>query len=120
MTITMARLAAWIVCICLCAQDAHAQSASNPSREQRELVHAVVLAVDAATSQSETLDATWQTHVMRASDGSHYLAFTAQPAAGMPLPAGPALLYVRLAHAAPSRLGERSQIREWLAGNRTA
>jgi hypothetical protein len=120
MSITMARLAAWIVCICLCAQDAHAQSASNPAREQRELLHAVVLAVDAATSQSETLDATWQTHVMRASDGSHYLAFTAQPSAGMPLPAGPALLYVRLAHAAPSRLGERSQIREWLAGNRTA
>ena len=55
---------------------------------------------------------------MRASDGSHYVAFTAQPSAAMPLPAGPALLYVRLAHASPSRLGERSQIREWLAGTR--
>ncbi len=57
---------------------------------------------------------------MRASDGSHYLAFTAQPSAVMPLPAGPALLYVRLANATPARLGERSQIREWLAGTRTA
>ncbi len=120
MTIAMARLAALIVYICLCVSAAHAQSASNPNREQRELLHAVVLAVDAATSQSETLDAAWQTHVMRASDGSHYLAFIAQPSAAMPLPAGPALLYVRLANATPSRLGERSQIREWLAGTRTA
>src|SRR5688572_23183512 len=120
MTITMARPAALIVCVCLCGSHAHAQSASNPTREQRELLHAVVLAVDAATSQSETLDAAWQTHVLRASDGSHYLAFTAQPSAGMPLPAGPALPYVRLAHATPSRLGERSQIREWLADTRIA
>ncbi len=102
------------------SSDAHAQSASNPSREQRELLHAVVLAVDAATSQAETRDAAWQTHVMRASDGSHYVAFTAQPSAEMPLPSGPALLYVRLANATPSRLAERSQIREWLAGTRTA
>jgi hypothetical protein len=120
MTITMARPAALIVCVCLCGSHAHAQSASNPTREQRELLHAVVLAVDAATAQSETLDAAWQMHVLRASDGSHYLAFTARPSTGMPLPAGPALLYVRLAHATPSRLGERSQIREWLAGTRTA
>ncbi len=63
MTITTAQLAALIVCICLCVSDAHAQSASNPNREQRELLHAVVLAVDAATSQSETLDAAWQTHL---------------------------------------------------------
>ena len=115
-----ARFAALIVCICLCVSDAHAQSASNPSREQRELLHAVVLAVDAAAGQSETRDATWQTHVMRASDGSHYVAFIAQPPAAMPLPAGPALLYVRLSQATSSRVGERSQIREWLAGNRTA
>jgi hypothetical protein len=120
MTITMARLAALIVCICLCVGDARAQSASTPSREQRELLHAVVLAVDAAAPQSETPDATWQTHVMRASDGSHYVAFIVQPPAAMPLPVGPALLYVRLSQATPSRAGERSQIRDWLAGTRTA
>ena len=119
MTIMTTRGAASIVCVCLCASDAHAQSAANPSREQRELLHAVVLAVDAATSQSDTHDAAWQTHVMRASDGSHYVAFTAQPPATMPLPAGPAMLYVRLAQATPSRLGEQSQIREWLAGTRS-
>ena len=113
-------VAASIVYICLCVPDAHAQSAANPTREQRDLLRAVVLAVDAATSQSETRDAAWQTHVMRASDGSHYVAFTARPPAEMPLPAGPALLYVRLAHATPPRLGERSPIREWLAGTRTA
>jgi hypothetical protein len=120
MTIAMARVAALIVCICLCVSDARAQSASTPSREQRELLHAVVLAVDAAAPQSETRDAAWQTHVMRASDGSHYVAFIAQPPAVMPLPAGPALLYVRLSQATPPRAGERSQIRDWLAGNRTA
>ena len=117
---TARSVAASIVYVCLCTGDALAQSATNPSREQRELLHAVVLAVDAATSQSETRDAAWQTHVMRASDGSHYVAFTAQPPAEMPLPAGPVLLYLRLAHASASRLGERSQIREWLAGTRTA
>ena len=116
---TARSVAAFIVYICLCGADARAQSA-NATREQRELLHAVVLAVDTATSQSETRDAAWQTHVLRASDGSHYLAFTAQPSAEMPLPAGPAVLYVRLANATPSRLGERSQIREWLAGTRTA
>lgn len=115
-----APVAALIVCTCLCVSDAHAQSATNPSREQRELLHAVVLAVDTATSQSETRDAGWQAHVMRASDGSHYIAFTAHPSPETPLPAGPAVLYVRLASATPSRLGERSQVREWLAGTRTA
>lgn len=116
---TARSVAAFIVYICLCGADARAQSA-NPTREQRELLHAVVLAVDTATAQSETRDAAWQTHVLRASDGSHYVAFTAQPPAEMPLPAGPAVLYVRLAHSTSSRLGERSQIREWLAGTRTA
>lgn len=116
---TARSVAALIVCICLCVGDAHAQSAANPSREQRELLHALVLAVDAATSQSETRDAAWQTHIMRASDGSHYVAFTVQPSAEMPLPTGPALLYVRLAHATPPRVGERSYIREWLAGTRS-
>ncbi|HEY8173459.1 MAG TPA: hypothetical protein VIH21_10280, partial [Dehalococcoidia bacterium] len=116
---TARSVAALIVCICLCAGDARAQSATGPNREQRELLHAVVLAVDAAASQAETRDAAWQTHVMRASDGSHYVAFTAQPSAETPLPSGPVVLYVRLANATPSRLGERSQIREWLAGIRT-
>ena len=112
------RLATLFVTVCLCVGDVSAQPATNPNPEQRELLHAVVRAVDAATSQSETRDAAWQTHVLRASDGSHYVAFTAKPAADMPLPAGPAVLYVRLASASPSRLGERSQIREWLAGSR--
>ena len=99
MTIMTARVAASIVCICLCVGDAHAQSAPNLTREQRELLHAVVLAVESTTSQSPTQDAAWQTHVLRASDGSHYVAFTARPPAAMPLPAGPAVLYVRLSQA---------------------
>ena len=62
----------------------------------------------------------WQHHIMRASDGSHYVAFSAEPAT--PLPPGPVLLYLRLATATPAgaqRIAERSPIKEWLAGSRT-
>lgn len=95
--------------------------APNLSRPQRDLLHAIVLATDAAAGQPEDATASWQTHIMRASDGSHYVAFSVEPRPGA-LPRGPALLYIRLATAASTdaeRSGERSAIREWLAGNRS-
>ena len=74
------------------------------------------------STQPETADLKWQHHIMRASDGSHYVAFSVEPPANAALPSGPALLYLRLATATPAgaqRIAERSPIREWLAGNRT-
>jgi len=126
-------LAAVVVTTCLCGlsadvfhakvETALAQSpAPNLTRQQRDLLQAIVAAVDAAATQPETVDLKWQHHIMRASDGSHYLAFSAEPPAEAALPSGPALLYLRLATATPAgaqRIAERSPIKEWLNGRRT-
>jgi hypothetical protein len=125
------RIAAVIVTACLCSTTealrarmggtATAQNAApNLTRSQRDLLKAIVSAVDAA-AHPETADLQWQHHVLRASDGSHYVAFSAQPPAAAALPPGPVLLYVRLATATSgaTRVAERSAIREWLAGSRT-
>jgi len=126
-------LAAVVVTTCLCGlsadvfhakvETALAQSpAPNLTRQQRDLLQAIVAAVDAAATQPETVDLKWQHHIMRASDGSHYLAFSAEPPADAALPSGPALLYLRLATATPAgaqRIAERSPIKEWLNGRRT-
>ena len=109
------RLAALIVTACLCAARAEAQ-APNLTRQQRELLQSMVKAVDAASTQIETADIKWQHHVLRASDGSHYVAFTVAPPSSSLLPAGASALYVRLA---TTNRVERSPISEWLAGNLT-
>lgn len=91
------------------------------TKNQRTLLQAVVQAVDAAASQIPTPDAEWPVHVLRASDGSHYVAFSVEPAGEMKLPAGPVLLYLRLATSAGSTLTaltEQSAIRDWLVGKR--
>jgi hypothetical protein len=113
------RLTAAVVFACL-SQIAAAQTpAPILTRPQRELLQAIVLSADGAVNKPEDAGSPWQTHVMRASDGSHYVAFALEAAN---LPPTPVMLYVRLATAAPEgapRLVERSAIREWLAGNRT-
>ena len=53
-------------------------------------------AVDQAQASSAATPATWQTHVLRASDGSHYVALSAV-ARDIPAPKDAVLLYVRLA-----------------------
>ena len=126
------RLASAVVTTCLLSLstealrgkvDALAQTpAPNLSRQQRELLQAIVTAVDAARSQPDTVDLQWQHHILRASDGSHYVAFSMDPPPHHDLPAGAALLYIRLATATPAGstpVIERSPIREWLAGSRT-
>ena len=111
-------IVALIVSACLCA----ITSAQTPnlSRPQRELLKAVVLAVDSAASAPADANATWQIHTLRASDGSHYVAFSVEPPADLKSPSQ-VLLYVRLATATPpgatARL-EQSAIRDWLAGRR--
>ena len=126
------RLKAFVVSICLCA--AHVPSfastsatgqqaqAPNLSRQQRELLLAIVNAVDAAQAQPGHDELPWKIHLMRASDGSHYVAFSLVPPASSPLPEGSAMLYVRLATSnalAAQKITERSAVKEWLAGNRT-
>ena len=113
---------ALVVSVCLCSGAAIAQAPPTLSRQQRDLLQAILNGVDAAATQPPLAEAQWQTHVMRASDGSHYVAFTIEPPSTTPLPAGPALLYVRLATSNPQaaqKIAERSAIRDWLAGSRT-
>ena len=126
------RLEAFVVSICLCmagftlaaATPASGQQpqAPNLSRQQRDLLLAIVNAVDASPAQPAADDLSWKVHLMRASDGSHYVAFSLVPPASSPLPNGPAMLYVRLATSNPlaaQEIAERSAVKEWLAGNRT-
>ena len=114
------RLAAVIVFTCLvgATTSAGAQTAApSLSRQQRELLEAIVATVD--TTGTAIDDVTWQTHVLRASDGSHYIAVSVTPPPAL-LPPGPIALYVRLATAATgtTALAERSLVREWLQGSR--
>jgi hypothetical protein len=113
------KFAALVVSVCLSPVAAYAQAPPSLTRQQRDLLQALVNAVDAAAAQPDTPEVTWQSHTMRASDGSHYVAFSMQPAAGS-LPPGPVMLYLRLA-SVPGSGGpiERSAIREFLAGSRT-
>lgn len=105
---------------CLWSAETRAQNAApSLSRQQRELLQALVTAVDTAGAQPPTADVTWQTHVMRASDGSHYIALSVTPPPAS-LPPDPIAIYVRLATAstAATTLAERSLVREWLQGSR--
>ena len=113
------RFVTLVVTTCLCGV-ASAQT-PNLSKPERELLGALVAAVDAAAAAAETDRATMRTHVMRASDGSHYVAFSLAPPSSVPLPVTPVALYFRLATAQPvaAQRPERSLVREWLAGNHT-
>ena len=116
------RLAALFVTACLCVLARAEAQSPNLTRPQRDLLNAIVAAVDAAATQPETVDLKWQHHIMRASDGSHYVAFSMEPPAIAALPSGAAVLYLRLATAVPAgaqRIAERSPIKEWLSGGRT-
>jgi len=85
-------------------------------------LQAVIKAADAARSQPVTPDASWPIHVLRAGDGSHYVAFSVLSPPGLP-PDKPVVLYVRLATRAQDgavTVAERSAVGEWLAGERSA
>src|SRR5262245_19825561 len=102
------------------AADGVAQPVATPqlSKDQRTTLQAVVAAVDAAADLPDHPDVKWQTHLMRASDGSHYVAFSVLPPASLTLPPK-TTLYLRLAtrSAAPATLQvERSAVMEWLKG----
>lgn len=120
----MRRLLLAVVLVSLAAPVVGARQAGTPqpTKSQRETLRAIVAAVDQAAAAHETPDVTWPTHIMRASDGSHYVAFSVMPPNSTPLPGGPTMLYVRLATAPPSSaqtVVEKSTVAEWLAGKRT-
>lgn len=109
--------AATIVTACLLPLSAAAQSLEL-SRAQRNLLKAVLSAVDDAGDQPPIADHDWRHHVLRASDGSHYVAFTISPPPDSL--AARLLLYVRLAPAAVTgvtRSPQRSAVRDWLNGS---
>ena len=112
-------LAAIVVSACLLGTAAAQSPAANLTRQQRELLDALVAAVDAAGAQPIGTDVAWQMHVLRASDGSHYIAVSVTPPPALLAP-GPIALYVRLATAASdaTAVAERSLVREWLQGSR--
>jgi hypothetical protein len=90
----------------------------NLTRQQRTALQTVVRAVDANTPSLSLTESDWPLHVLRASDGSHYVAFSLNRADGLQLNR-PLVLYVRLA--SKRRSGEvtqpeRSSVAEWLAG----
>jgi tetratricopeptide repeat protein len=95
--------------------------APNLDRDQRATLQAMVAAVDRAAS-SGTQPADWPVHTLRASDGSHYVAFSLISPPGI-APNRPVALYVRLAtrriEGVTTTTIERSAVAEWLAGQRS-
>lgn len=94
-------------------------SAPRLTKPQRAALEALVAAVDTtAAGTTPALAAEWSTHLLRASDGSHYVAVRAVSPTATAAPA--AVLYVRLtSRPSPSSVvAERSAVREWLAGQR--
>ena len=113
------RLAAAIVTVCLSAGHALAQAAPELTRQQRELLLRLLNEIDRAPAASVP-EGNWLVHVLRASDGSHYVAFSITPDQ-QSLPDKPTIVYVRLATATPATTttgAERSVVREWLLGSR--
>jgi hypothetical protein len=89
------------------------------SKEQKLALQAAVTAARSATPLDRP-DA-WQMHLLRASDGSHYVAFSAEAPADL-TPADKLALYVRLEPRAtdpPAAQAPRSAVEDWLRGERS-
>jgi hypothetical protein len=114
-----ARLPAIVVTVCLCASLVSAQAPPALTSQQRDLLQALITAVDRAPAVTEPHDYDWLTHVLRVSDGSHYVAFSVTSPAAQPT--SPLVVYIRLASAktqGATTTAERSLVREWLLGSR--
>ncbi len=102
------------------APAASAQNAPRLSKAQRTALEAVVAAVDQAAADGATTPALWQSHVLRASSGAHYVALRAT-VPDLVAPAAAVVIYVRLAVRQPrdlETLAARSAVRDWLKGLR--
>jgi hypothetical protein len=92
----------------------------NLSKEQRQALLAAVTAVKQATPQPPSNDG-WQIHVLRASDGSHYVAFSVEAPPDITTDT-PLTLYIRLTPRLPNyshAVTSRSAVEEWLLGQRS-
>lgn len=109
--------AAVIVSICLAGATSFAQDLELSGR-QRDLLRGLIAATDRAGAAPAAAD-DWLIHVLRASDGSHYVAASVTPTA-VPLPAGDVVVYVRLATrtSGANPIAQRSVVSEWLRGVR--
>lgn len=117
------RTVGFVLTLLTCAAPALARQVAPPEldRAQRELLQAVVVAVDEAVSAPATPAEEWQTHVLRTSDGAHYVAFSVTPASANAA-SGRTVTYVRLATRPESpavAATERSAVMEWLKGMRS-
>ena len=95
--------------------------APDLTRAQRTALQAVVTAVDAAATSADSQGFQWPLHVLRASDGSHYVAFSLVAPPGL-VAHRPLVLYVRLTtrqEQSVTAAAERSAVAEWLAGQRS-
>ncbi|MGE3491344.1 MAG: hypothetical protein AB7N29_15165 [Vicinamibacterales bacterium] len=116
----MARAVVVFGCLCVAASTA-AQSLPSLNNDQRGLLTTLLAAVDAAPPAAEAVHDPWQTHILRASDGSHYVAFSVASSPAAPISADRVLIYVRLSRIPESSLttvAARSSVREWLDGSR--
>lgn len=98
-------------------------TAPKLSRPQRAVLATLVDAVaEAAAGETPVQDADWHVHVLRASNGSHYVALRVLSRAVAP-PTTPVTLYVRLTSrrtgARTMLAAERSAVAEWLRGERS-
>ena len=116
------RLPALVVSVCLLLSAASAALAQTElSRQERALLGALVDAVDRAAGQPPTASVGFMSHVLRASDGSHYVAFSLTPPPDTIGRSTKQLLYIRLAVAAvpgDTTTAPRSAVRDWLNGAR--
>jgi len=114
-------LAVLVLGLAMLPPPVEAQTAPRLSKRERQALEALVAAVDrAAAGEAPPLEAVWQHHVLRVSDGGHYVALRAL-LPGQPAPAGKVATYVRLAtrrRAFETSTPERSAVREWLVGLR--
>lgn len=94
------------------------QNTPKLNKTERDTLLAIVSEVDRAVTAPETPNVTWQTHVLRTSDGAHYIALNAE-GADVIKPAAGAIVYVRLATRPASQFAEKSAVMEWLKGMRS-
>ncbi len=93
----------------------------NLTRAQRSALQSLIAAVDTPAHGPDTPGIEWSTHVLRASDGSHYVAFSLVTPPGL-MVNRPVVLYVRLStrrDEGATSVVERSAVAEWLAGQRS-
>lgn len=121
---TLRALAGATFVVVLAGMPCFAQPAAAPAltRAERAALQALVAAADRGAPLLDIPEADWPLHLLRASDGSHYVAFSLHAGADITT-TRPVVLYVRLATRRAARSNappERSGVASWLAGQSPA